>query len=101
MNRVGILLAGLAVAVSGARGADVAAKDVDDAVRSALEAFRVPGAAVAVVRDDRVVYLKGHGVREAGSQAPVTEDTLFPIMSCSKAFTATAAAMLVDDGVMG
>ena len=56
--------------------------------------------AVAVVRGDEVVYLKGFGVRELGGNDPVTPDTLFPLASCTKAFTSTAMAMLVDEGKM-
>lgn len=69
-------------------------------VRQALAAWHVPGAAVGVVRGSDVVYLKGHGVRRAGSSEPVTPDTLFPIASCTKAFTTTAMAILVDEGKM-
>ena len=56
--------------------------------------------AVAVIKDDRVIYLKGFGVLEAGGNAPVTPDTLFQIASTSKAFTTTAMAMLVDEKKM-
>ena len=69
-------------------------------VADAMKAFDVPGAAVAVVKDDKVVYLKGFGVRKTGEKELVTEDTVFAIASCSKAFTATAIAMLVADGKM-
>jgi CubicO group peptidase (beta-lactamase class C family) len=81
-----------------AEGPDVAA--LDGAVREALEAWKVPGAAVVIVRDDRALYLKGHGVREAGGKEAVTPDTLFPLGSCTKAFTTTAMAMLVDQKKM-
>lgn len=73
-------------------------RPVDFIVQRALEAFDTPGAAVAIVKDGRVIYLKGFGIREKGKQEPVTPDTIFPIASCTKAFTATALAMLVDDG---
>jgi CubicO group peptidase (beta-lactamase class C family) len=73
---------------------------VDEAVREALKAWGVPGAAVVVVRDGEVVYLKGHGLREAGTERAVTEDTVFPLASCTKAFTTTVMAMLVDEGKM-
>jgi CubicO group peptidase (beta-lactamase class C family) len=73
---------------------------VDRAVKEALRAWEVPGVAVAIVRDDEVVYLKGFGVRELGRDDPVTPDTVFPIASCSKAFTTAAMAVLVDEGKM-
>ena len=70
------------------------------AAEAALKAFHVPGAAVAVVRGDKVLVLKGYGRRSLGANDPVTPDTLFPLASCSKAFTTALLAMLVDDGVM-
>ena len=71
---------------------------MDRMVREALAAWRVPGVAVAIVRGDQVVYLKGHGVRKLGEPDPVTPDSLFQIASTSKAFTTTALAMLVEEG---
>ncbi len=76
------------------------AKVVDALVEEAMKAWKVPGAAIAIIKDDKVVYLKGFGVRERGKSEPVTPDTLFAIASTSKAFTTTAMAMLVDDGKM-
>ncbi len=73
---------------------------VDATVHEALKAWGVPGVAVAVVRDDRVVYLKGHGLCALGSDRPVTPDTVFPLASCSKSFTTTVLAMLVDEGTI-
>ncbi len=80
------------------RAADLDHKATDEMVERTLKAFHAPGAVVAVVQNDKVVYLKGFGVRQQESSEPVTPDTLFAIASCSKAFTATAAAMLVSDG---
>ena len=74
--------------------------DVDAVVKKSLETWRVPGVAVAIVRDGEVIYLKGHGVRNWKADDPVTPDTLFPIGSCTKAFTTTAMAILVDEGKM-
>jgi CubicO group peptidase (beta-lactamase class C family) len=94
-------LAALALALlvpAPAPAREVDARAVDGLVGQALKAWRVPGVAVAIVRGDDVVYLKGHGLREVGGKAPVTPDTLFPIASCTKGFTATAMAVLVDEG---
>jgi CubicO group peptidase (beta-lactamase class C family) len=55
---------------------------------------------LVVVRDDRLVYLKGFGVREAGKPEPVTPDTVFPLASCTKSFTTLAMGILVDEGKM-
>lgn len=70
----------------------------DAFVDSVLTAFRVPGASVAVVRDGRTVLAKGYGVRELGQPARVDSATLFGIASNTKLMTATALAMLVEEG---
>jgi CubicO group peptidase (beta-lactamase class C family) len=56
------------------------------------------GIAVAVVKDDKIVHLKGYGVTSIISNEKVNENTLFAIASNSKAFTTAALAMLVDEG---
>jgi CubicO group peptidase (beta-lactamase class C family) len=71
---------------------------LDAILDDALKAWQAPGMAVAVVRNDEVIYLKGAGIREQGGKEPVTPDTLFGIGSCTKAFTATALGLLVADG---
>jgi CubicO group peptidase (beta-lactamase class C family) len=78
--------------------AEIDGSVIDAIVEQAQRELQVPGAAVAVVRADRVIYLKGFGVCDLKSKQPVTTRTLFPIASCSKAFTATLIAMLVDKG---
>jgi len=87
-----------------ARGTDpgkAAAQALDgfsDWARKTMADWKVPGLAVAIVKNGAVVLLEGYGVRDASSQSPVTPDTLFAIGSSTKAFTATALALLVDDG---
>src|SRR5262249_46401495 len=71
---------------------------LDKFVTDAMRVWRVPGVAVAVVREDRVIYLKGLGVRDTVSGQPVTPDTIFPLASCTKSFTTSALALLVDEG---
>lgn len=66
----------------------------------ALKDWRVPGMAVAVVRDDTVVLAEGYGVRRLGEAAPVDADTVFAIGSNTKAFTAALVAVEVDAGRM-
>ncbi|HEX5709323.1 MAG TPA: serine hydrolase [Pyrinomonadaceae bacterium] len=58
----------------------------------------IPGMALAVVKDDRVVLLKGYGVKDFERKLPVTPDTLFAIGSSSKAFTALTVMLGVDEG---
>jgi len=70
----------------------------DDYVNKALREWEVPGLAIAIVKDDRIVLAKGYGIRKLGDPAPVNERTLFAIGSSSKAFTAASVAMLVDEG---
>lgn len=71
---------------------------IDSLMQRTIEAWNVPGAAIAIVQNDRVVYVKGFGVKELGGTDKVTPDTLFQIASTSKAFTSTALAMLATDG---
>src|SRR5256885_12959157 len=70
-------------------------RGLDAYVTAALRTWDVPGLAVAVVKDDSVVWARGFGVRRLGDTARVTERTLFAIASCTKAFTATALAMQI------
>src|SRR5271165_1102825 len=71
---------------------------VDQVVERARKEFEVPGMAVAIVKDGKVVLAKGYGVRKLGEASPVDENTLFGIGSNTKAFTAAALATLVDEG---
>jgi CubicO group peptidase (beta-lactamase class C family) len=73
-------------------------REIDEYAQKAGRDWRVPGFAVAIVKDDRVVFAKGYGVRELGKTEPVDADTLFAIASNTKAFTAAALALLVDEG---
>jgi CubicO group peptidase (beta-lactamase class C family) len=72
--------------------------DFDEYVNKAIKDWGVPGVAIAIVKDDRIVFAKGFGVRELNKPAPVDEQTLFAIGSSSKAFTAASIAMLADEG---
>ncbi len=76
----------------------VPALDLDQAILDGMRRWEIPGLAIALVKDDSVVFAKGYGVREVGTAARVDERTLFAIGSASKAVTAAAVAMLVDEG---
>jgi len=67
-------------------------------IEKAMDEFRVPGAAVAVVKDGKVLLCRGYGIKKIGETERVDEHTLFAIASNTKAFTATALALLVDEG---
>jgi CubicO group peptidase (beta-lactamase class C family) len=71
---------------------------IDNLIRDAMQSWRVPGVAVAIVRPDEVLYLQGHGTRGYGLEEPITPQTLFPLGSCTKGFTTTLLAQLVDEG---
>ena len=104
MNRswCGRLLAmcavGIAVAVV-TLAASVSATDFSDfdaRMLRLMSTHNVPGAALALIKDDSIVLEKGYGFRDLAAQAPVTTATLFNIGSISKSFTALGVAQLVD-----
>jgi CubicO group peptidase (beta-lactamase class C family) len=76
-------------------------KGLDDYILKSMKDWDIPGLAIAVVKDDKVVLAKGYGVRKLGDTTPVDANTLFAIASNSKAFTAATLAMLVDEGKVG
>lgn len=80
--------------------ADLSEKDLDGFVEKAMNTFNIPGIAVGIIKDGDIKHLKGYGVREVGKDEPIDGDTLYAIASNSKAFTAAALAILVDDGVL-
>jgi CubicO group peptidase (beta-lactamase class C family) len=71
--------------------------EIDAYVTKTQAEWNVPGMAVAIVKDDKVVFAKGYGVRELGKTDKVDENTLFAIASNSKAFTTASLAILVDE----
>ena len=73
---------------------------LDQYVSEAMAEFNIPGIAVGIIRNDNIEHLKGYGIREVGKEGKVDGDTLYAIASNSKAFTAGALAILVDDGVL-
>ena len=72
--------------------------DFDRFVQRVVERFEVPGVSVAIVKDGQVVLAKGYGVRRLGQDARVDADTRFGIASNTKAFTALALGLLVEEG---
>jgi CubicO group peptidase (beta-lactamase class C family) len=69
-------------------------------VRDTLPTWGVPGAAVTIVREGQIVLCEGFGMRNVEQQQPVTPRTLFPIASCTKAFTAMSLGILADEGAI-
>jgi len=74
--------------------------DPDPIAERVMAAFEVPGMAVAVVKNDELVYARGYGVRSIDTGEPVTPETIFSIGSNGKSFTSAAVAVLVDRGVL-
>ena len=71
---------------------------IEKAIDNKRKELGIPGLSLVIVKDDKIIYLKGLGVRDCEKQVPVTPDTLFAIGSASKAFTALAAVMSADKG---
>jgi len=71
---------------------------IDTLAERAMKAFDVPGIAVAIIKDGKVIHSKGYGVRSLNTKEKVDENTLFGIASNSKAFTAAALGILIDEG---
>ncbi len=72
--------------------------DLDAYVASSMKTFDVPGMAVAIVKDGKILVARGYGVRKLGDPIAVDEFTTFAIGSNTKAFTTAALATLVDEG---
>ena len=71
---------------------------LENYVQRALEQWQIPGAAVLIVKDGKIIIEKGYGVRELGKEDKVDENTLFMIGSNTKAFTGTLLAILEQEG---
>ena len=69
---------------------------LDAYITRGLKNWNIPGVSVCVVKDGKVVVMKGYGVTEIGNNTKVDENTLFMIGSNTKAFTATALGMLEE-----
>src|SRR5690348_11375158 len=85
-------------AVAQTRPATDPLRDLDAYTARAVADWKVPGLAIAVVKEGRIVFAKGYGVREIGKPAPVDTQTLFAIGSTTKAMTAASIGMLIDEG---
>ncbi len=75
--------------------------EIDGFVQKAMQTWNIPGLALAVVKDDQILHAKGYGIRDIGKPELVDEHTLFAIASNTKAFTAVALGLLVQEGKLG
>lgn len=73
-------------------------KKLDELIQNSLSTFDVPGISVGIVKDGKLIYAKGFGVRSLKNKQPMDENTLVGIASNSKGFTCTALAILADEG---
>lgn len=71
---------------------------LDAYVEEARKEWKVPGLAIAIIKDDKIIYAKGFGVRQVGRNEPIDENTVFAIGSSTKPITAASLAFLVDEG---
>ncbi len=88
----------LVVLAINAKAQVITAAQIDSLTELTLKTFDVPGIAVAVVKDGKIIHAKGYGVRSLNTKQKVDENTLFGIASNSKAFTVAALGILVDEG---
>ncbi|MGC4102986.1 serine hydrolase [Ferruginibacter sp.] len=76
----------------------ITSPQIDSLTELVLKTFDVPGIAVGVIKDGKLIHAKGYGVRSLRTMQKVDENTLFGIASNSKAFTTAALGMLIDEG---
>ncbi|MEE9408812.1 MAG: serine hydrolase [Polaribacter sp.] len=78
--------------------AQIQEKKLDKLVAKTLTTFNVPGISVGILKDGKIVYAKGHGVRSLTNKKDMNENTLVGVASNSKGFTCFALAMMIDEG---
>jgi CubicO group peptidase (beta-lactamase class C family) len=88
----------LCVAPLAAQKQNALPTDLDAYIARVMNTFEVPGIGLAIVKDGNVLLARGYGVRTMGDPSPVNAETRFGIASNTKAFTATALALLVEEG---
>lgn len=94
-----LLLAGcvLSCAAATAQTPSFISESLDSYIQQGMKDWQLPGLALVIVKDGKVVVMKGYGVKDIQSKEPVDENTLFMIASNTKLFTATALAQLEHD----
>jgi CubicO group peptidase (beta-lactamase class C family) len=88
----------LLLVIATAYSQPLTSKEIDRIVEQTMQTFDVPGIAVAVVKDDKIIHLKGYGVSSIATGKKMDENTRFAIASNSKAFTSAALGILIDEG---
>ncbi len=98
LTRAALLACALALPCAPAAAQQTPLSGLDEYIETAMREWKVPGLALAIVKDDSVVYARGFGTTRLGGGAAVDANTLFANASTTKAFTTMALAMLVDEG---
>ena len=78
--------------------AQIEDQQLDKLIQETLTTFEVPGISVGILKDGKVVYAKGHGVRSLTTKKDMNAETLVGVASNSKGFTCFALAMMIDEG---
>ena len=71
---------------------------LDAFITKEVAGYNIPGLAIGIIKNNRIIFKKGYGINSTIDKMPITTQTVFPIMSCTKAFTAAAIGILVDQG---
>lgn len=95
-----VVLLDASVATAVPEAAEPNLEGLDAFIAQTMKQWKIPGLALAVVKDGEVILAKGYGTRDVDKQLPVTPQTLFAIGSITKSFTVTAGGMLVDEGAV-
>lgn len=90
-------LVGFAFSNAALKAQILTSKQIDSVTEKTLSTFNVPGIAVAVIKDGKVIHARGYGVRSIRTKQKVDENTLFGVASNTKAFTAASLGMLIDE----
>ncbi|MCB1023985.1 MAG: serine hydrolase [Acidobacteria bacterium] len=101
MNKIKIKLFLITLVILAAvipASSQITSSQVDQLVEKAIKEFNVAGTAVGIVKDGKIIHLKGYGVKSVETKEKVDENTDFAIASNTKAFTAAALSILVDEG---
>ena len=89
------------ITIASISSAQVDLKKLDAYYAEAIKDWGIPGMSIGIVKDGKLIFSKGYGVKEVGKAEAPDQNTLFAIASNSKAFTSAAIARLVQDGKLG
>lgn len=98
INRINSTLVLIVLLSTACLAQDSFAKEIDDYLQKEMRAQQIPGVALAVVKDGKIVLARGYGLANVEHQVPVKPETIFQSGSTGKQFTATAVMMLMEEG---